>query len=76
LSAAVNWVDENDTIQDAEWVVKAAERVKVKFMVAQVIRFWPEHVKLKEIIEYPPIQKEFLASTNAEGNITQLGRIF
>jgi len=37
------------TVEDAEEMVRVAERAKVKFMVAQVIRFWPEYVRLKEI---------------------------
>lgn len=39
------------TIEDADKMVKAASETRVKFMVAQVIRFWPEYVKLKEIYD-------------------------
>jgi len=39
------------TVEDAEEMVKAADKTGVKFMVAQVIRFWPEYVKLKEIYD-------------------------
>lgn len=36
---------------DAEDMIRAAEKAEVKFMVAQVIRFWPEYIKLKEIYD-------------------------
>lgn len=39
------------TAEDAEEMIKEAERAKVKFMVAQVIRFWPEYERLKETYE-------------------------
>lgn len=39
------------TIKDAEEMIKEAERTKVKFMVAQVVRFWDEYRALKEIYE-------------------------
>lgn len=36
---------------DVERVYAAAEKNKVKFMVAQVLRFWPEYEKVKELYE-------------------------
>lgn len=36
---------------DVERVYAAAEKNKVKFMVAQVLRFWPEYEKVKEFYE-------------------------
>ena len=39
------------TVKDADRMIKAAEKRKVIFMVAQVIRFWPEYLRLKEIYE-------------------------
>lgn len=36
---------------DIRMLYDAAEKNQVKFMVAHVIRFWPEYVKLKEIYE-------------------------
>lgn len=38
-------------VKDADEMVAACSKAKVKFMVAQVLRFWPEYVKLKEIKE-------------------------
>ncbi|MEA3485508.1 MAG: Gfo/Idh/MocA family oxidoreductase, partial [Candidatus Aerophobetes bacterium] len=38
-------------VEDAEEMIEAANKVGVKFMVAQVIRFWPEYIKLKEIFD-------------------------
>lgn len=37
------------TIEDADRMIAATERAGVKFMVAQVIRFWPEYQRLTEI---------------------------
>lgn len=37
--------------EDVERVYSTAERMNVKFMVAQVLRFWPEYELLKEIYD-------------------------
>lgn len=37
------------TVKDAEEMIQAVKKAKVKLMIAQVIRFWPEYVKLKKI---------------------------
>ncbi|HCG77184.1 MAG: hypothetical protein COZ37_06085 [bacterium (Candidatus Ratteibacteria) CG_4_10_14_3_um_filter_41_18] len=37
------------SLQDADEMVEAARKNNVVFMVAQVIRFWPEYIRLKEI---------------------------
>lgn len=39
------------TVEDAESMYAAAERNGVKFMVAQVLRFWGEYVFLKDLID-------------------------
>jgi len=39
------------TVEDAEEMIEATDKAGVKFMVAQVVRFWPEYVKLKEIFD-------------------------
>ncbi len=38
-------------LEDADEMIKEAKKAGVKFMVAQVIRFWPEYVKLKQIYQ-------------------------
>ena len=38
-------------VEDADRMVEAADKHKVIFMVAQVIRFWPEYMRLKEIYD-------------------------
>ncbi|MDD5529490.1 MAG: Gfo/Idh/MocA family oxidoreductase [bacterium] len=38
-------------LKDAEQMIQAAKKAKVKFMVAQVVRFWPEYITLKNIID-------------------------
>jgi len=39
------------TLEDAQAMVDAAERTGVKFMIAQVIRFWPEYMYLKKVYD-------------------------
>ena len=38
-------------VGDADEVISETKRAGVKFMVAHVIRFWPEYVKFKEIFD-------------------------
>jgi len=38
-------------LEDADEMIEEAKKAGVKFMVAQVIRFWPEYVKLKQIYQ-------------------------
>jgi len=39
------------TVKDGEEMVKATKKAKVKFMIAHVIRFWPEYVYLKNLVK-------------------------
>ncbi len=39
------------TLEDADHMLEAVHQAGVKFMVAHVLRFWPEYLKLKEIYE-------------------------
>lgn len=39
------------TVKDAEEMLQAGKKAKVKLMIAQVIRFWSEYVKLKKIYQ-------------------------
>jgi len=39
------------TTEDADEMIDTAEKAGVKFMIGQVIRFWPEYIKLKEIYD-------------------------
>ena len=32
-------------------MIPTAEKAKVKLMIGQVLRFWPEYIKLKEIYD-------------------------
>ena len=38
------------SLEDADEMINAAKKAKVKYMVAHVIRFWPEYVVLTELI--------------------------
>lgn len=53
--------------EDAERVYAAAERNNVKFMVAQVLRFWPEYELLKELYDTQKYGKLL------SGSMTRLG---
>jgi len=39
------------TTEDADEMIDTAEKAGVKFMIGQVLRFWPEYIKLKEIYD-------------------------
>ncbi len=39
------------TVEDADEMIKVCEKNKVRFAVAQVIRFWPEYKYLKDIYD-------------------------
>ncbi|MFQ6066581.1 MAG: Gfo/Idh/MocA family protein [bacterium] len=39
------------TTEDADKMIDTADKAKVKFMIGQVLRFWPEYIRLKEIYE-------------------------
>jgi UDP-N-acetylglucosamine 3-dehydrogenase len=39
------------TLEDCDAMIAATREAKVKFMVAQVLRFWPEYVVMKEILD-------------------------
>lgn len=45
------------SLKDADQMIKAVENNKVKAMVGFVLRFWPEYLKVKEIIESGEIGK-------------------
>lgn len=45
------------TVEDADEMIEAADKSKVKLMIAQVIRFWPEYVKLKQIFDEESLGK-------------------
>lgn len=38
-------------LDEAEEMVEAAEKAGVTFMIAQVIRFWPEYIRAKELFD-------------------------
>jgi predicted dehydrogenase len=39
------------TVQDAEKMIKEVEREKVKLMCGMVLRFWPEYIEFKKIVD-------------------------
>lgn len=39
------------TVEDADEMIEVAGKAGVKFMIAQVLRFWPEYIKLKDIFD-------------------------
>ena len=49
-------------LKEADEMIKVTKKEKVKFMIAHVIRFWPEYVVLKEIIQKKSLGKLLYAS--------------
>lgn len=55
--------------EDVDRVYSAAQKNKVKFMVAQVLRFWPEYELAKDIYDSGKYGKLLSASMSRLGNI-------
>ena len=53
---------------DVQRVYDAARRNNVRFMVAQVLRFWPEYLKLKEFIDNGTYGKVLSGTMQRLGN--------
>ncbi len=55
-------------LKDAESIKKAAEAGKGKFMVAQVLRFWPEYITIRNVVKEnmknEPIKEVYAARFN------------
>lgn len=45
------------SLEEADRMIEAIQREKVKFMVAHCIRFWPEYIILKEYVEKKKLGK-------------------
>jgi predicted dehydrogenase len=59
--------------ESAERMVEAAEKANKTFMIGQVIRFWPEYVKAKELVdagEFGPIKLMTMARLAQHPNWT------
>jgi len=39
------------TVKDAEEMIKETKKVKVKLMIGMVLRFWPEYIEFKRIVD-------------------------
>jgi len=39
------------TVKDAEEIIRETKKVKVKLMIGMVLRFWPEYIKFKRIVD-------------------------
>lgn len=57
--------------EDVERVYSAARRMHVNFMVAQVLRFWPEYVLLKELYDTQKYGKLLSGYMSRLGNTPQ-----
>ena len=57
--------------EDVERVYNAAAKNNVKFMVAQVLRFWREYIALKEIVDNNTYGKLLSGSMTRLGNVPQ-----
>jgi predicted dehydrogenase len=54
------------TLKEAEGMIQTAKKAKVKFMVAQVVRFWPEYITLKDIIDSGELGKLIFITMNRD----------
>lgn len=45
------------SVKDADEMITACKKAKVKFTIGQVLRFWPEYMKLKEIFDTKKLGK-------------------
>jgi predicted dehydrogenase len=50
------------SLEDADRMAAAVERAGVKAMVAQVIRFWPEYVRIRQVLESGQIGRPRMAT--------------
>jgi len=39
------------TVKDAEEMIKEAKKAKIKLMIGMVLRFWPEYIEFKRIVD-------------------------
>jgi len=62
------------TLRDADAMIKAAERSRVKFMVAHCLRFFPEYMKVKEIVSQGTIGEPVMARAHRSGPLPRWGR--
>lgn len=52
------------TVEDGKEMIKVCQENKIKFMVAHVLRFFPEYLKAKEILDSGEIGKPAIARTS------------
>lgn len=52
------------TLEDAKEMIKVCEENKIKFMIAHVLRFFPEYIKAKEILDAGEIGNPAIARTS------------
>lgn len=59
------------TLRDADAMTEAAKKNKVKFMVGHVLRFFPEYMKIKDLIDQGMIGDPIIARTFRGGPIPE-----
>jgi len=62
------------TLRDADAMIEAAEKRRVKFMVAHCLRFFPEYMKVKEIVSQGTIGEPVMARAHRAGPLPRWGR--
>jgi len=55
------------SLEDADAIVESARRNSVKLMVAHVLRFWPEYVKIRELLTAGDLGEPLTASAIRAG---------
>jgi len=61
------------SLKDADAIIDATKRAGVKFMVAQVIRFFPEYMKVKELVDKGVLGEPVIARAHRAGPIPRWG---
>ena len=62
------------TLRDADAMIRAAEKSRVKFMVAHCLRFFAEYMKVKEIVSQGTIGEPVMARAHRLGTLPRWGR--
>lgn len=57
------------SLKEADAMIDATKKAKVKFMVGHVLRFWPEYMKMKELVDAGEIGKIKLIQAERLGGI-------
>ena len=64
------------TLGEVDRMIEAVERAGVKAMVAQVTRFWPEYIAIKELLEGNELGRPLIATATRLESMTRMSDWF